>query len=407
MKEDIVATADRIELIGAYPEAMQCWNDENAIRLARMFGIEYEVELTPVRNGLARVTQGKPFPTGSRYRPFNSLREWYTVVTGDQNINHWGQRVRQVLSLTSAEDMLANVANRILMEDFAPTDFRWKDVVTSITAPPDFRQNVRGRLQYIPDIPTLTEDEPYPELQGVTADNKEVTYSVSQRGGMLSFTRRAIINDDIGLIQRALKQVGRACWRTLAKQVWNMFISNATFGEDGLPLFCTQHGNLGTEVLSQSNAAASIAALNAARAAIFSQTEPGGADLLGLGAGPLFLAVPIQLEPVAMALNLSPFFLDVSDVWSANPWRHRFGKENENIFANPLFTDSGAWYLFDISGKVQIAEVGFLQGRQGPHLIQSAPLTDTEFYQDRVTYKVEHDCACVLLDYRGAYMSGT
>jgi hypothetical protein len=51
-----------------------------------------------------------------------------------------------------------------------------------------------------------------------------------------------------------------------------------------LPLFCAQHGNLGTAVLSGSDAAASLAALNAARAAIFAQTEPGGTDLLGLGA---------------------------------------------------------------------------------------------------------------------------
>jgi hypothetical protein len=407
MREDPVTTAERVLMVAEHPALMQDWNDENAIRLARMFGIEYEVELRPVRNGLARVTQGKPFPTGSRYRPFNSLREWYVVVTGDQNINHWGQRVRQILSLTSAEDMLANVANRILMEDFAPTDYRWKDVVTSITGPPDFRQNVRGRLQYVPDIPTLTEDQPYPEIQDVTADNNEVTYSMTQQGGMLSFTRRAIINDDVELIQRAIKQVGRACWRTLAKRVWNMFITNATFGEDGLPLFCAQHGNLGTAALSEDDAAASVAALNAARAAIFSQTEPGGTDLLGLGAGPLFLAVPIQLEPVAMAFNLSPFFIDSENVWSANPWRHRFGKENENIFVNPLFTDASAWYLFDVSGKVQIAEVGFLQGRQEPHLIQSGPLTEAEFYQDRVIYKVEHDFGCVLLDYRGAYKSGT
>ena len=408
MKEDIVTRADRIEMIGAYPEAMQRWNDENTIRLARMFGIEHETELTPVRNGLVRVTQGKPFPTGSSYRAFNSLREAYIAFSGDESVNYFGRnvRVRQLGSLTSFEDALANVCNRLLIEDFGPTDYRWRDVVTSIAAPPDFRQNVRTRIQYIPDVPTLTEDQPYPELQGVTADNQEVTYSMTQQGGMLSFTRRVIINDDIGLIQRALKQVGRACWRTLAKRVWNMFIGNATFGEDGLPLFCAQHGNLGTAVLSENTAAASIAALNAARTAIFSQTEPGGADLLGLGAGPLFLAVPIQLEPVAMALNLSPFFIDADDVWSANPWRHRFGKENENIFVNPLFTDAGAWYLFDISGKVQIAEVGFLQGRQEPHLIQSAPLTDTEFYQDRVTYKVEHDFACVLLDYRGAYKSG-
>ena len=293
-------------MFSEFPSAMQCWNDERAIRLARMFGIEHWAELLPVNNGLARVTQGRPFPGGSAYRPFSSLREAYIDFSADESINYLGKRMRvtQVGTSSTFEDALANILNRLLIEDFAPTDYRWADIVTSITAPRDFRQNVRTRLRYVPDVPVLTEDQPYNELQDVTADNQEVTYSVSDRGGFLSFTRRAIINDDIGLIKRAVKQVGRACWRTLAKQVWNMFISNATFGEDGLPLFCTQHGNLGSAVLSGSAPAANIAALNAARAAIFNQTEPGGTDLLGLGAEALFLAIPIQLEPVAMALNL-------------------------------------------------------------------------------------------------------
>jgi hypothetical protein len=284
MREDIAITADHIEMVGAYQGVMKDWNDENTIRLARTFGMEHGIELTPARNGLARVTQGKPFPTQSRYRAFSGIQEAYISISGDRNVDHLGQNVRQVMAVPSFEDVLANVLNRKLIMDYAPTDYRWADVATSITGPPDFRQNVRGRIKYMPDIPTLTEDESYPELQGVTADNGEVTYSIAQHGGMLSITRRAIINADIGLIQRAIEQVGRACSRTLAKQVWNIFISNATFGEDGLPLFCAQHGNLGTAVLSGSDAAASLAALNAARAAIFAQTEPGGTDLLRLGA---------------------------------------------------------------------------------------------------------------------------
>ena len=407
MREDPRITADRVEMVAGYPSAMQQLNSENAVRLARTFGIEHETELTPVKNGLARVTQGKPFPTGSLYRAFSGIREAYVSTSGDRNIDYFGKNVRQVMALPGFEDLLANVLNRMLIEDFAPTDYRWIDVATSLTGPPDFRQNVRGRIQYMPDIPTLTEDQPYPEIQEATTDNQEVTYTITQHGGMLSITRRVLINDDIGSIQRAIKQIGRACWRTLAKKVWSMFTSNATFGEDGLPLFCAQHGNLGTATLSAADAAASIAALNAARAAIFNQTEPGGTDLLGLGAGPLLLAVPIQLEPIAMALNLSPFFIDSNNTWSANPWRHRFGKENENIFVNPLFTDANAWYLFDVSRKVPIAEVGFLGGRQEPHFIQSGPMTDAEFYQDRVVYKLEFDFACALLDYRGAYKSET
>ena len=37
-----------------FSDAMGTWNDENQIRLAKMFGLECEVELKPVSNGRAR-----------------------------------------------------------------------------------------------------------------------------------------------------------------------------------------------------------------------------------------------------------------------------------------------------------------------------------------------------------------
>jgi len=40
---------------------------------------------------------------------------------------------------------------------------------------------------------------------------------------------------------------------------------------------------------------------------------------------------------------------------------------------------------------VEIAEVGFLLGQQEPQFVQSQPFTDSEFLQDRVTYKMRHE----------------
>jgi len=65
------------------------------------------------------------------------------------------------------EVALANVCNRLLLKDFA-TNYRWNDVVTSITSPKDFRPNMRTRLLYTPDIPDLTEDQHYPEVEPPT-----------------------------------------------------------------------------------------------------------------------------------------------------------------------------------------------------------------------------------------------
>ncbi len=394
-----------------FSDAMGSWSDENQIRLAKMFGLGCEVELKPVSNGLARVTQGKPFPTGSSYRPFDSLWDSYTTVSGDANGYYIGKRVQQNAMLPSFEDLLANVFNRLLWSDFGPTNYRWQDIVTSITAPPDYRQNVRTGLNYVSDLPTLPEDQPFAELTALTDVQGEVTYNVLERGALLTFSRRVIINDDVDLMKRSVEQIKRSVWRTLAKRVWSLISSNSTYGPDGVALFNAAHGN----VTSGGGAALSAAMLTTARNAMFAQTERGGKDLLGLGGGPLLLAVPIALEATAIQINRAPWLSlaltgDVGAITNAtaaptlNEWKHRLGKDNENIFANPLLPNTQDWFLFDTSRNVNIIEVGFLQGQQMPRiLVSDNPLADETFTQDRVIYKVVHEYDAALLDYRGCY----
>jgi hypothetical protein len=322
-----------------------------------------------------------------------------------------GKRVQQNAALPAFEDLLANVMNRMLWSDFGPTDYRWQDIVTSITAPRDFRQNVRTGLRYIPDLPTLTEDQPFAELTNLADVQGEVTYNVNERGALLSFTRRVIINDDVDLVKRWVEQVKRSVWRTLAKRVWGLISPNATYGADGVALFNAAHSN----VTSGAGAALTAAMLTTARNAMFAQTEMNGQDKLGLGGGPLLLAVPIALEATAIQINRAPWLSlaltgnvgatsNATATPTLNEWKHRLGKDNENIFANPLLTNTQDWYLFDTSRKVQIIEVGFLNGQQMPQmLVADIPTADEAFTQDRVVYKVLHEYDVALLDYRGCY----
>ena len=385
-------------------QAVLMMKSERFVRLAKMFGLERELSIDTPKHGLARVTQGAPFPDGSQYRPYESLSQAYIDSSGDEDIRYFGKNFQatQIAGLPTFENSLANLCNMLLMRDYAPTNYRWSDLATSITSPRDFRPVSRVRIKYVPDLPDLTEDQPFPDTALPPSDDEAVSYSVNEKGAYLIFTRKVIINDEIGAVQRAVEQLARAASRTLAKRVWNMFISNATYQPDGLPVFHANHGNLG-------NAALSAPALTAARNAIFAQTESNSTDLLGLGGGPLLLAIPIQLEATALPLNHVHWLeLDTAGATGTpvlNPWIHRFGKGDENIFSNPLFTDQNDWMLFDISGNVQVAEVGFLQGSQNPQIVQSSPYTDSEFTQDRVTYKMRHEYECAILDYRGCYKS--
>jgi hypothetical protein len=374
-------------------------SDEREIRLQKMFGITHGAKIERGKDGLSRVVQGAPYPEGSLYSPFNSFREAWIAFSGDSNLDYVGKNVRatQVAGLPTAEQALGNVCNRLLLQDYDTDIYGWRRVVTSFTSPPDFRANERVRLNYLADLPDVLEDAPFTDPETISDNNQSISYVVNEKGILFPFTRRVIIDDDIEFVKRVVAQASRAAWRTLAKRVWNLLVNNTTYGADRYAVFSAQHGNLGSAPLSAS-------ALTAGRAAIFAQTEPNGPDSLALGAGPLLLVIPIQLEATALPLNHAQW-LDSS--YTLNPWIHRFGKEeNENILVNPLCTSATNWFLFDVSGKVGIIEVGFLQGAQYPQVVQSGPMqTDAAFYQDRAVFKLRHEYECAIIDYRGAYMS--
>lgn len=372
-------------------------NDRSQIALNKLFGLTHQTDFAVGRGGAVRVTQGAEFPPGPG---FESLREAYAAFTGDEDVLHFGKRVTQMVSTLNFASAFGNTVNNLLAKAYQEVDYRVPDIVRSVTSAENFKDLVRSRMRFVGDLEEVPEDGPY-EAVSDTADEK-YTFAVTTFGGHLIVTRRAMLANNIEAIQRAVEQMARAAARTLAKRVWGRVIQNSTYGVDGLAMFCEGHGNLGAAALSGS-IADSVAALNAARLAMFAQTEPGSTERLGLGSGPLLLVVPVELEEKARQLNLAPF-MDTSS--TPNVWYQRFGAASERIFTNPLLTDSDDWYLFDISGRAAILELAFLMGRQIPEVIVSDdPRREPNLSQDRICYKMRHEFECAVEDYRAGYKS--
>ena len=366
-------------------------SDRLQIALNKTFGVTHETRLAVGATGLNRIVQGAAFPES--IPAFSGIREAYVTMQGDPDLLYVGKRRILQSGTPDFPSAMANVMSNLLLRDFN-VEYRWRDIVSEFTSPSDFRPQQRGRMGFIEDLPDVGEDEPYDEL--VSNGDEGYQLTVNQKGGTLTVTRRAILADDVGAVQRLVAQAGRAAWRTLAKRVWNLVISNAVYGADGLPVFHTDHGNLGSTALS-------IAGLDAGRLAIFNQCEPGSTQRMGLGRK-LFLAVPIELESKARQLGLCE--LDPSDVTKANPWKFRLGPNCEQVFANPLFDDQDDYYLFDTSGDVGLVEVGFLHGQQSPQIIVSNSATSGQtFSQDRYTWKLRHEYEVAVADFRGMWKS--
>jgi len=366
-------------------------NDRGQIALNKLLGLTHRVEFVKGPTGLQRVVQGSELPP---VPAFSDLREAYAHFTGDTDVSRFGHRLTQSYSTFSFPSALASTVNGLLAKAYGEVDYRWRDIVTSITSPENFKDLERVRVKFIGDLEEVGEDDPY----DVVSDHgdEKFSYGVSTFGRLLYVTERAVLANNISGIQRAVEQLARAAARTLAKRVWDKVISNGEYGVDGLAMFCTDHGNLGAAALS-------VATLNAARLALFAQTESGSDERLGLS-GPFLLAVPVELEATAREINGCQY-IPGSVTYEGNPWYQRFGAGGERIFANPLFTDAGDWYLFDISGKVGIIEIGFLLGRQMPEVFieQDQRAGGCTTSQDRIVYKMRHSYGCAIEDYRASF----
>lgn len=353
--------------------------------LLKLFGFSHRPQLVQGARGLQRVTQGAAL---REVPAFESLGEAYASITGDTEF----QRIAQA-GLTDFPGALADVMGNLMLRDFAE-EYRWREIVSETTSPENYKTQERARAGFIEDLHVMNEDEPYDEL--VKHPEEAYTFGMGKRGGSLTITRRMIINDQVGLVKRLVEQAGRAAFRTLAKEVWGAVIDNATYGPDATAWFHADHGNLGSTALG-------VAGLNAARAAIFLQKEPGATVPLGLS-GPCLLVVPTELAGQAWMLNSCE--LDPDDVTKANPWKGKFGPNHERIFVNPLFTDANDWLLVDTSGRAGNLEVAFLMGQQTPQILfANNPNEGQAFLQDRMVYRIRFEFAVAVADYRSAHKS--
>jgi hypothetical protein len=355
--------------------------------LHRTFGITHHWHHIPGPTGLKRAVAGAPIPSGP---VFSGLQEIYRAFSPwDPEFRYVGKRA-QASGAPDFASAIAGTMNWMLARDYG-TDYHWRDLVTSFTSADNYKPQRRMRVGPLPDLGDVGEDANYNDLDPMGEDLG--SFTINKKGGQLYLTDEAILADDIGLVTRIVEQIRRSCWRTLAKRVWNLFISNATYGGDSLDCFHATHGNLGASALTTST-------LTTAREAIFAQKEGGSDERLGLS-GPFLLVVPIEIEKTAIQINQCQF---VSGSTDANEWFHRFGDHNERIFANPLCADPNDWYLFDLSGRAEIAEACFLNGQQTPQVfIADDPRRGANFAGDRIYWKIRHEYECSIRDYRACY----
>jgi len=329
--------------------------------------------------------------------PMKSLRGAYVEMTGDTEVRGYlspeqTQRLQAAYGSTTFSYVLGNTLYRRMVQDYREqSDFGVSRLVgNNIRNAVDFRTMESVRIGYYGDLPDVDpENVDYPDL-GELGD-EEISYALNQKGGIITITRKMIINDDMRVVQKIISRLPRAARRTLAKRCWAPFINNATYKGDNKAIFHADHNNLGTTAYG-------IASALAAKTAMAQQTEPESGERLMLR--PVTVAYPSELYGIVK--NVNTFQPQAVTIDNGNNMYGFF--KPEGLIECPFMVDATDWLMFADPNECEILELAFLNGQQEPEMfVADQAAVGQMFVADKVQYKIRHEYECEPVDFRGAY----
>lgn len=339
---------------------------------------------------------------------FRSLREAFQKMTGThdaaaqdviracygQPLNELaGARLTEAITTSTFAQALGDSITRKMIKEYKlPALNDWRKIVSDIVPIKDFRTNRRALVGGYGALPGVAESGTYTALTSPGDD--ENTYAVSKKGGTEDITLETVANDDMGVVKRIPKKLGRAGVLTLSQAVFDLIADNTATAYDGTVIFHATHNNLGSTALS-------AAEMSVIRAAMVEQIAYGSTtEVLGASNVPKYILVPAELEELAFKIAKSLVYVIATNENATTPNLHA-GLEGILV---PHWTDANDYAVVADPNNVPTIEVGFLNGREEPELfVQDLPNVGTVFSADKITYKIRHIWGLCVLDYRGMY----
>lgn len=188
-------------------------------------------------------------------KALGSLREAYVRITGDVNVTGEISRKKlQEATTSSFSYILGTSINRRMAKDYKLAPMYWKDLV-EVTSLKDFKAQEAIRWGGFANLETVSESTTtdYPAI--AFPPDEEATYSPATRGGLVTITRRMIINDDLRALVKLPKKLARSAARTLNQFVFDLMLNwsaptiNGGTIYDSVALYASAHFNYTTAAL--------------------------------------------------------------------------------------------------------------------------------------------------------------
>jgi ATP-dependent protease ClpP protease subunit len=249
----------------------------------------------------------------------------------------------------------------------------------------DFRPHPMANTGSFPLLLPVAESG---EITYGTLGEKKETVALVAYARAMRITRQMIINDDLGAIDRIVRNQGLSVARTEEAVFFAMFLGGAnadgpTLTETGRQVFSTNAADL---TKAGTGTAISITSIGAGRAAILKQK--------GIDSEDLALTPSIILTGPDYQTDAEKLVADISPVASGevNPFSGRL-----TPISTPKITGN-AWYLMADPAVQAAFMYGYLQGDAGPRMRMDEP-----FGVQGVAYSIERDFGCGAIDKRGVW----
>lgn len=285
-------------------------------------------------------------------------------------------------------NILADVANKAMLEGFENAEESydiWADTTGRVN---DFKEHIFARASEAPSLVEVNPDGGE-YTYGTISDAKEAV-TVVDYGIIVPFTRKAMINDDLGALSDIREKLGASARRKYGDLVYSVLTTNAAIG-DGIALFdATDHGNY---IASGSGAIPSVATLNTGSAAMATQTDLQGIQNLNIR--PQYIVAPWALKGVvdSLLVSTSPIAPGTTAALPVtNPWSNLTPVYDSRLDAS-LAT---GWYLSGRKGMT--VKLFTLGGNMVPNLESKIGWST-----DGIEFKCRVTAAAKAMDYRGLF----
>ena len=224
-------------------------------------------------------------------------------------------------------------------------------------------------------------------------DDKLPQRQLKTYGRQFTLSRKAFIDDDIGLVTSLPARYAAAARKTINKQVYQILINNSNI-YDGAELFGEEHKNLlasGTGVTQE--------AMQTMIMALANQKDQFGESII---INPATIVVPSGMKFDMYTLFFSPTINTSDNTQAVNPlYQYRDSIEVvEDPTINALCGGLGnvmPWFLIGDPGDTDFIEVDYLNGQEIPNIRRMEAPGQLGFIWD-----IYLDWGISVMDYRGA-----